>query len=179
MFLDCGICGEPLLTTAPLRPPHPHIPKAPHICLYDLQLQLCPPVLSSKSNEMLQLQRTRMREEMQEVKFRESRLLQDYTELEEENISLQKLVSTLKQNQVRIEKTQKKKKFVWLKFVQCPILPTFFSALFQNGLHSLPHKFCTKHFSLIFCLRFLQIDFLKKQQQRLRSHMPTSSQLFP
>lgn len=110
MFLDCGICGEPLLTTAPLRPPHPHIPKDPHTRLYDLQLQLCPPVLSSKSNEMLQLQRTRMREEMQEVKFRESRLLQDYTELEEENISLQKLVSTLKQNQVRIQKTQKKKK---------------------------------------------------------------------
>lgn len=53
---------------------------------------------------MLQLQRTRMREEIQEVKFRESRLLQDYTELEEENISLQKLVSTLKQNQVHEKK---------------------------------------------------------------------------
>lgn len=41
-----------------------------------------------------------MREDIREYKFRESRLLQDYTELEEENISLQKLVSTLKQNQV-------------------------------------------------------------------------------
>lgn len=41
-----------------------------------------------------------MREEVREYKFREARLLQDYTELEEENISLQKLVSTLKQNQV-------------------------------------------------------------------------------
>ncbi len=41
-----------------------------------------------------------MREEIREYKFREARLLQDYTELEEENISLQKLVSTLKQNQV-------------------------------------------------------------------------------
>lgn len=51
---------------------------------------------------MLELQRSRMREEIREYKFRESRLLQDYTELEEENISLQKLVSTLKQNQVQI-----------------------------------------------------------------------------
>lgn len=59
---------------------------------------------------MLQLQRTRMREEIQEVKFRESRLLQDYTELEEENISLQKLVSTLKQNQVHIQHAHKIKK---------------------------------------------------------------------
>uniref|UniRef100_A0A3Q1JS55 Bicaudal D homolog 1a n=1 Tax=Anabas testudineus TaxID=64144 RepID=A0A3Q1JS55_ANATE len=56
-----------------------------------------------ESNEMLELQRTRMREEIREYKFRESRLLQDYTELEEENISLQKLVSTLKQNQVEYE----------------------------------------------------------------------------
>lgn len=49
---------------------------------------------------MLELQRSRMREEIREYKFREGRMLQDYTELEEENISLQKLVSTLKQNQV-------------------------------------------------------------------------------
>ncbi|KAL0196452.1 hypothetical protein M9458_010024, partial [Cirrhinus mrigala] len=52
-----------------------------------------------ESTEMLELQRSRMREEIREYKFREARLLQDYTELEEENISLQKLVSTLKQNQ--------------------------------------------------------------------------------
>ncbi|XP_061663749.1 protein bicaudal D homolog 1-like isoform X2 [Syngnathoides biaculeatus] len=56
-----------------------------------------------ESNEMLELQRGRMREEIGEYKFRESRLIQDYTELEEENISLQKLVSTLKQNQVEYE----------------------------------------------------------------------------
>ncbi|XP_028811088.1 protein bicaudal D homolog 1 isoform X3 [Denticeps clupeoides] len=56
-----------------------------------------------ESNEMLELQRSRMREEVREYKFREARLLQDYTELEEENISLQKLVSTLKQNQVEYE----------------------------------------------------------------------------
>lgn len=48
-----------------------------------------------------------MREEIQEVKFRESRLQQDYTELEDENISLQKLVSTLKQNQVHIRQAHK------------------------------------------------------------------------
>ncbi|XP_035771497.1 protein bicaudal D homolog 1-like isoform X1 [Neolamprologus brichardi] len=59
--------------------------------------------LREQSNEMLELQRTRMREEIREYKFRESRLLQDYTELEEENISLQKLVSTLKQSQVEYE----------------------------------------------------------------------------
>ncbi|XP_030636566.1 protein bicaudal D homolog 1 [Chanos chanos] len=56
-----------------------------------------------ESNEMLELQRSRMREEIREYKFREARLLQDYTELEEENISLQKQVSTLKQNQVEYE----------------------------------------------------------------------------
>ncbi|XP_071387044.1 protein bicaudal D homolog 1 isoform X3 [Centroberyx affinis] len=56
-----------------------------------------------ESNDMLELQRSRMREEIREYKFRETRLLQDYTELEEENITLQKLVSTLKQNQVEYE----------------------------------------------------------------------------
>ena len=56
--------------------------------------------LGFQSTEALELQRTRMREEVREYKFRETRLLQDYTELEEENITLQKLVSTLKQNQV-------------------------------------------------------------------------------
>ena len=60
-------------------------------------------VFSAQSNEMLELQRSRMREEVKEYKFRETRLLQDYTELEEENITLQKLVSTLKQSQVRMK----------------------------------------------------------------------------
>lgn len=53
---------------------------------------------------MLELQRSRMREEIKEYKFRETRLLQDYTELEEENITLQKLVSTLKQSQVSMKR---------------------------------------------------------------------------
>lgn len=56
-----------------------------------------------QANETLELQRSRMREEIKEYKFRETRLLQDYTELEEENITLQKLVSTLKQSQVGME----------------------------------------------------------------------------
>uniref|UniRef100_A0A452QF95 BICD cargo adaptor 1 n=1 Tax=Ursus americanus TaxID=9643 RepID=A0A452QF95_URSAM len=55
------------------------------------------------NNEMVELQRIRMKDEIREYKFREARLLQDYTELEEENITLQKLVSTLKQNQVEYE----------------------------------------------------------------------------
>uniref|UniRef100_A0A803K1U8 BICD cargo adaptor 1 n=1 Tax=Xenopus tropicalis TaxID=8364 RepID=A0A803K1U8_XENTR len=56
-----------------------------------------------ETNEILELQRLRMKDEIREYKFREARLLQDYTELEEENITLQKLVSTLKQNQVEYE----------------------------------------------------------------------------
>uniref|UniRef100_A0A8C4U475 BICD cargo adaptor 1 n=2 Tax=Falco tinnunculus TaxID=100819 RepID=A0A8C4U475_FALTI len=56
-----------------------------------------------ENNEMVELQRIRMKDEIREYKFREARLLQDYTELEEENITLQKLVSTLKQNQVEYE----------------------------------------------------------------------------
>ncbi|XP_075458813.1 protein bicaudal D homolog 1 isoform X3 [Ascaphus truei] len=56
-----------------------------------------------ENNEILELQRMRTKDEIREYKFREARLLQDYTELEEENITLQKLVSTLKQNQVEYE----------------------------------------------------------------------------
>ncbi|KAJ3586009.1 hypothetical protein NHX12_012411 [Muraenolepis orangiensis] len=51
----------------------------------------------------VELQRSRLREDVKEYKFREARLLQDYTELEEENISLQKQVSVLKQTQVEFE----------------------------------------------------------------------------
>ncbi|XP_051914475.1 protein bicaudal D homolog 2-like [Hippocampus zosterae] len=52
---------------------------------------------------MLELQRNQLRDDVKEYKFREARLLQDYTELEEENISLQKQVSGLKQSQVEFE----------------------------------------------------------------------------
>ncbi|XP_061698425.1 protein bicaudal D homolog 2-like isoform X2 [Syngnathoides biaculeatus] len=53
--------------------------------------------------QMVELQRNQLRDDIKEYKFREARLLQDYTELEEENISLQKQVSGLKQSQVEFE----------------------------------------------------------------------------
>lgn len=52
---------------------------------------------------MVELQRNQLRDDIKEYKLLEARLLQDYTELEEENISLQKQVSMLKQSQVRME----------------------------------------------------------------------------
>lgn len=48
----------------------------------------------------MEVEKTRMREEMKEYKTREAQQLQDNSELEEENISLQKQVSVLKENQV-------------------------------------------------------------------------------
>uniref|UniRef100_A0A671KF86 Protein bicaudal D homolog 2-like n=1 Tax=Sinocyclocheilus anshuiensis TaxID=1608454 RepID=A0A671KF86_9TELE len=56
-----------------------------------------------ESSQMVELQRSRMRDDIKEFKFREARLLQDYSELEEENITLQKHVSVLKQSQVEFE----------------------------------------------------------------------------
>uniref|UniRef100_A0AAY4A991 Uncharacterized protein n=1 Tax=Denticeps clupeoides TaxID=299321 RepID=A0AAY4A991_9TELE len=56
-----------------------------------------------ESNEMVELQRTRLRDDVREFKIREGRLLQDYSELEEENITLQKQVSVLRQGQVEFE----------------------------------------------------------------------------
>ncbi|XP_077575016.1 protein bicaudal D homolog 2 isoform X1 [Stigmatopora nigra] len=56
-----------------------------------------------ENNQMVELQRNQLRDDIKEYKFREARLLQDYTELEEENISLQKQVSGLKQSQVEFE----------------------------------------------------------------------------
>ena len=53
-----------------------------------------------QSNELVELQRARLRDDVREYKICEARLLQDYTELEEENITLQKQVSLLKQGQV-------------------------------------------------------------------------------
>lgn len=45
-------------------------------------------------------ERKNLRAELKEIKFRETRLLTDYSELEEENITLQKQVSVLKSSQV-------------------------------------------------------------------------------
>uniref|UniRef100_A0A667ZS77 BICD cargo adaptor 2 n=1 Tax=Myripristis murdjan TaxID=586833 RepID=A0A667ZS77_9TELE len=56
-----------------------------------------------ESSQVVELQRNQLRDDIKEYKFREARLLQDYTELEEENISLQKQVSMLKQSQVEFE----------------------------------------------------------------------------
>ncbi|XP_061650141.1 protein bicaudal D homolog 2-like [Phyllopteryx taeniolatus] len=56
-----------------------------------------------ENSQTVELQRNQLRDDIKEYKFREARLLQDYTELEEENISLQKQVSGLKQSQVEFE----------------------------------------------------------------------------
>ncbi|KFP83348.1 Protein bicaudal D 2, partial [Apaloderma vittatum] len=58
-------------------------------------------------NQNVEIQRTRLRDDIKEYKFREARLLQDYTELEEENICLQKQVSVLKQNQASFQNSLK------------------------------------------------------------------------
>ncbi|KAL6112099.1 bicd2 [Pungitius sinensis] len=56
-----------------------------------------------ETSELVELQRGQLRDDMREYKVREARLLQDYSELEDENISLQKQVSVLRQNQVEFE----------------------------------------------------------------------------
>ncbi|KAM9410102.1 protein bicaudal D homolog 2-like [Pholidichthys leucotaenia] len=56
-----------------------------------------------ENSELVELQRSQLRDDIREYKVREARLLQDCSELEEENISLQKQVSVLKQNQVEFE----------------------------------------------------------------------------
>ena len=53
-----------------------------------------------KYKEEKELERKNLRSELREIKFRETRLISDYSELEEENISLQKQVSVLKSSQV-------------------------------------------------------------------------------
>ncbi|XP_037628821.1 protein bicaudal D homolog 2 isoform X1 [Sebastes umbrosus] len=56
-----------------------------------------------KDCECLDAEKGHQRDEMKEYKVREVRQLQDNAELEEENISLQKQVSVLKENQVEFE----------------------------------------------------------------------------
>ncbi|KAM7405082.1 hypothetical protein PAMP_012368 [Pampus punctatissimus] len=56
-----------------------------------------------KECECLEAEKGHLRDEMKEYKVRELRQLQDTGELEEENISLQKQVSVLKENQVEFE----------------------------------------------------------------------------
>ncbi|XP_029286996.1 protein bicaudal D homolog 2-like [Cottoperca gobio] len=56
-----------------------------------------------ENSELAELQRVQQRDDMREYKVREARMLQDYSELEDENISLQKQVSVLRQTQVEFE----------------------------------------------------------------------------
>lgn len=53
-----------------------------------------------KDSEERDSERKSMRAELKEIKFRETRLITDYSELEEENITLQKQVAVLKSSQV-------------------------------------------------------------------------------
>lgn len=56
-----------------------------------------------KDKEDRSMECKRLRTELREVKFRENRLILDYSELEEENIALQKQVASLKSSQVEFE----------------------------------------------------------------------------
>ena len=56
-----------------------------------------------EKKEVLEKERKRLMSELKDYKLRESRLLSENNELDEENISLQKQVSLLKSSQVDIE----------------------------------------------------------------------------
>ena len=56
-----------------------------------------------KDKEDRNMECKKLRTELREVKFRETRLITDYSELEEENIALQKQVSLLRSSQVEFE----------------------------------------------------------------------------
>lgn len=60
--------------------------------------------------DQLEDQRRQLKSELKEYKIRENRNIADYSELEEENISLQKQVSLLKQSQVEYEGLKHEKK---------------------------------------------------------------------
>ncbi|XP_045165047.2 protein bicaudal D homolog 2-like isoform X3 [Mercenaria mercenaria] len=60
--------------------------------------------------DQLEDQRRQLKSELKEYKIRENRNIVDYSELEEENISLQKQVSVLKQSQVEYEGLKHEKK---------------------------------------------------------------------
>lgn len=63
-----------------------------------------------QSSETLEEQRRQLKSELKEYKIRENRNIMDYAELEEENCSLQKQVSQLKQGQVEFEGIKHEKK---------------------------------------------------------------------
>lgn len=47
-------------------------------------------------------EKAKLKAELKDIKFRETRLMSEYSELEEENITLQKQVSGLRSSQVRL-----------------------------------------------------------------------------
>ncbi|KAG8244038.1 hypothetical protein J6590_031039 [Homalodisca vitripennis] len=56
-----------------------------------------------KEKAEAEVERKNLRAELKEIRFRETRIITDYSELEEENITLQKQVSVLKSSQVEFE----------------------------------------------------------------------------
>ncbi|CAL4063262.1 unnamed protein product, partial [Meganyctiphanes norvegica] len=56
-----------------------------------------------KQKELSDHEKKQLKSELKDLKFRETRLFQDYAELEDENISLQKQISSLKSSQVEFE----------------------------------------------------------------------------
>ncbi|KAF2892472.1 hypothetical protein ILUMI_13691 [Ignelater luminosus] len=56
-----------------------------------------------KDKEDRNMECKKLRAELREIKFRETRLISDYSELEEENIALQKQISVLRSSQVDFE----------------------------------------------------------------------------
>lgn len=60
--------------------------------------------------EQLELQNKQMKKDLKELKFREARNMSDYSELEDENITLQKQLLQLKQAQVDYEATKHENK---------------------------------------------------------------------
>ncbi|XP_045623810.2 protein bicaudal D isoform X2 [Procambarus clarkii] len=56
-----------------------------------------------KDKEITDHEKKQLKAELKDLKFRETRLFQDYAELEDENITLQKQISNLKSSQVEFE----------------------------------------------------------------------------
>ncbi|MCL4134397.1 UNVERIFIED_CONTAM: hypothetical protein GTU68_025594, partial [Idotea baltica] len=56
-----------------------------------------------KNKELTDHEKKQLKAELKDLKFRETRLFQDYAELEDENIGLQKQISSLKSSQVEFE----------------------------------------------------------------------------
>ncbi|XP_076065367.1 microtubule-associated protein Bicaudal D [Oratosquilla oratoria] len=56
-----------------------------------------------KCKELTDHEKKQLKAELKDLKFRETRLFQDYAELEDENIGLQKQISSLKSSQVEFE----------------------------------------------------------------------------